>query len=156
VANLQRGRVSASARSMIATHTMADLEKGTRPEPPEDLTEAEAKVWRNVVASMPPDWFSPATFPLLGLYCRHTAGLDFIDRVLRSLEKSKEPKAASEWRKMAQARRQECKVIYSLAVKMRLAQQSSYAPEKAYTVKNHARRVKAAATVESVKQQPWA
>jgi len=37
--------------------------------PPEELSEAEARVWRATVAAMKPGWFSPASGPLLEAYC---------------------------------------------------------------------------------------
>jgi hypothetical protein len=153
VANIQREvkrSTSYAERSMIATGTMAALEKGTRPEPPENLKETEAKVWKSVVDSMPPDWFSAATFPLLGLYCRHVAGLDFIDRMLDELENQKPPNL-KEWKEMSSVRRRECKMIYTLAVKMRLAQQSSYDSQSVRPQKQAAAKVAAA---EAVKR-PW-
>jgi hypothetical protein len=138
----------------MATGTMAILERGKRPDPPKDLTDEEAEVWRNVVDSMPPDWFSAATFPLLGLYCRHTAGLGFIDKMIRVLEKSvDDPKARKEWRLMSTIRRRECKAIAMLAVKMRLAQQSSYDRESVHPHKRAAARVAAAA--EKQAERPW-
>jgi hypothetical protein len=129
---------------------MAPLERGTRPEPPEELDEEQAAVWRKTVDSMPPDWFTGATFPLLKQYCRLTAGLDFIDRTLRKIQKSKEPNLR-EWKRFTQIRRQECKVIAMLATKMRLAQQSSYDQMSVRPQKDKARREAAAAEV----QRPW-
>jgi hypothetical protein len=47
-----------------------------RPEPPEGMPEDEARVWRDVVGSMPPNWFSAPA--LLKLYCRHIARGDTV------------------------------------------------------------------------------
>ena len=47
--------------------TVVDL----RPPPPIDMDEGEAKVWRDVVAEMPPGWFEPQDYELLRRYCHH-------------------------------------------------------------------------------------
>ena len=151
MAVLQRGRVSASARSMIATGTMAALKDVARPEPLEGLSDEEAKVWRTVVDSLPPDWFPPSTYHLLGAYCRHTAGLAFIDQVMRKIEKSKDPDMI-QWRLMSAQRLMESKSIDMLATKMRISQQATTPTRTAHTKKKHAARMAAA---EEVKR-PWA
>ena len=56
-----------------------------------------------------------------------------------------------EWKRMAQIRRQESKVIAMLATKMRLAQQSSYDQMSVRPQKDAAKRAAAAATVK----RPW-
>jgi hypothetical protein len=56
--------------------SMAELVVGPvvidRPEPPYVLTDAEADVWRQIVTSMPADFFAPSHFPLMVQLCRHT------------------------------------------------------------------------------------
>jgi hypothetical protein len=146
----QRGRPSNEERAMIATRTMAALEKGERPEPPEDFTAAESKVWRKVVDALPPDWFSGATVPLLTQYCRHTAGLDFIDKTIRKIQEAKSPNLA-QWKRMAQVRRQEGKVIAMLATKMRLAQTATIRRD---TVRSQREAAARTAAPPSVKR-PW-
>lgn len=149
--DISRARTSAAVRSAIATGTMADLEKGKRPEPPEDLNAAEAKVWREIVDSMPPDWFSVSTLPILERYCRHTAGMVFIDKTIRELEKKKDPKSLRAWRLMIGVRRRESRLITVLATKMRLTQQSSYTRDSVRPQKEAAARTAAAKSVK----RPW-
>jgi hypothetical protein len=45
------------------------LHQRERPEPPDDLSPAEAETWRNCVRAMEPDWANPATEVLIKLYC---------------------------------------------------------------------------------------
>jgi phage terminase small subunit len=146
--DVKRGRVSAAARSVAAT--MATMENDLRPEPPKNLDAREAQVWRDTVNSMEPDWFPPETHVMLAQYCKHCAGLDYLDKVIADLKKKPQTKVnVSDVRKMINVRRQESKIIAHLATKMRLAQQSSYNRNKVNTVR---RKAKAAAS-EPI--SPW-
>jgi len=55
-------RKSAAALSLVA------VIPGQRPEPPDDLSEVAAVVWREVVATKPHDWFA-GSLDHLGVYC---------------------------------------------------------------------------------------
>ena len=70
---INRGRKSAEE---IAIEQIADV---VRPEPPKNLDDDEAKVWREVVDRMPPNWFPRETHGLLAQYCKHEAAVVFID-----------------------------------------------------------------------------
>ena len=131
---VSRGRKSAAEKSIFAT--MVTLERSDRPDPVEGLSPQEIKVWNRVVNSMPSDWFRPETHDLLASYCRHVAGLVFIDKIIKAIENAPEGDLL-EWRKMTNVRRQEDKIITILATKMRLAQQSSYAAETAHVLKKN-------------------
>src|SRR4249920_1815205 len=129
---LQRGRKSAEARaaSIAAVQNM-------RPEPPDFLDTVEAKVWREIVERMPPEWFPRETHSLLAQYCRHEAALKFVTRVMHDIQRAEKPNLV-EWRKMARERRLESKTIMLLAMRMRLTQQSSYNKGTAYVAKRRA------------------
>jgi len=54
-----------------------------RPDPPRDLSAAEATEWREIVASLPADYFANySRVMLLELLCAQTASARFIDRLL--------------------------------------------------------------------------
>lgn len=96
-----------------------------RPPPPAHLEEDEKTIWKTVVDSMPVDWFSPPTFPLLEAYCLGVSQLNFI-RKLALEEKRKTPvniKEVKSWNRLIQSNQ---KTIAMLATKMRIAQQSTY------------------------------
>ena len=124
-----RGPKSAAALAVVSPITDA------RPAPPEDLPEAQAVQWRRIVDRMPHDWFPSETQPLLVALCRHITlarelaamisefrrewitadgGLERLDRLAKMLDR--------EHRAMA-----------SLAVKLRLTNQSRYTPGRAAT-----------------------
>src|SRR5690606_26023062 len=42
-----------------------------RPQPPDDLTEDQAAIWRAVVGRLPQAWFPRETHEVLAAYCRH-------------------------------------------------------------------------------------
>jgi hypothetical protein len=63
-----RGPKSAEA---LVTPTVADLRGDARPEPPDDLTEEQAAVWRAVMDRLPADRFPREAHGLLAQYVRH-------------------------------------------------------------------------------------
>ena len=52
-----------------------DLPGAGRPDPPPDMPDDEAEVWRSVVDSMPSSFFGGQTHGVLSLYCFHMAGV---------------------------------------------------------------------------------
>jgi len=54
---------------------------------PAELTEEEAEIWRGFVDIMPPNFFSPPTFPILVNLCRHVRNSRMFARQQRELEK---------------------------------------------------------------------
>jgi hypothetical protein len=56
-----------------------------RPELPEEFTEAERQVWRDVVEGMRDSWFSKASLPLLRGFCTLARQLDEVARDLRKV-----------------------------------------------------------------------
>jgi hypothetical protein len=63
-----RGRKSSAEMSTL----IVDTSRQTPPAPPSELTDAQAQVWRDVVASLPGNWLTRAAHPILIAYCRHT------------------------------------------------------------------------------------
>lgn len=46
------------------------------PDPPPELEEPEAAIWRSITAKLPGDWFAPETVPMLKELCRHVRHAD--------------------------------------------------------------------------------
>lgn len=59
-------RQSAEAKAAAALR----VGNGRRPEPPAELPEAAAVVWRGIVGARPVDWFAAGNLELLATYCR--------------------------------------------------------------------------------------
>src|SRR5262245_5793729 len=108
----KRGRKSA-AELVMTDQLVVDVTRGMPSPAPTELTDAQATVWRDAVASMPSRWLQRGAHPILVAYCRHTCrarwldqqvqrfrtewlkvegGLERLDRLLRMAER--ETKAA--------------------------------------------------------------
>lgn len=97
---------------------------------PDDLTPAEAALWRAVVDSKPAEWFGPDSVPLLVEYVRAKTMCDWLNgqiAVARDAGETKELKTFLMLRDM------EAKRVANLATKLRLTQQSRYTPQAAAT-----------------------
>src|SRR6476620_2004832 len=142
-----RGRVSAAAKSVLAT--FENLEQMSRPEPPAKLTKEEAQIWRDTVDSRSPDYFPPETHALLVQYCRHVAGCDYLKGIIEGVKKEVRQTRIimTDLRKTMSLLHRESKVVSLLATKMRLSQQSSY---DMFNVRKSQRTAKA-----KLKSLPW-
>lgn len=118
---MKRGRPSAASMELA---TVSPIEIVARQVAPHDLNDEECEVWSAVVNSEPADWFTPSTVPLLRQYCRHVIQAR---RVAELIEKATcDPDLAfKDYAKLLETQRMESAIIATLAVKMRIAQQST-------------------------------
>jgi len=70
----KRGRKSAADLEPVPVVPLEPADG--RPEPPPDLSEREAAVWRDAVAVMPARHFGREKWPVLSGYCRHVVAAD--------------------------------------------------------------------------------
>lgn len=112
-----------------------------RPEPPADLVPPEAAdEWRAITARLPAEWFTEETFGLLRELCAHLA---YAKQIRAGIERVKvacaaegkdwalDPKWSQKLSFMWADHRFQSQQIASLATKLRLTNQSRYAPMKA-------------------------
>ncbi len=92
-----RGRKSAAELSTISS---GGLEIHRRPDPPEHLGEDAVKVWRAVVNSLPADWFSPGTQPLLEAFCGLTVSQRNTIMALERIEREANDFQRDEWERV--------------------------------------------------------
>lgn len=131
-----RGRTSAAELSVISG---SGVETIRRPEPPVDLTDDEAEVWRTVVNRLPSDWFPAETLPLLAQYARHTIASRRVARMIEQLDEEiaksiKDGVSAGEavlgsakmLDRLYKMQERESRCLSSLATKMRISQQTTY------------------------------
>ena len=104
-----------------------------RPEPPEDLSEAQAAEWRAVVDRMPPDWFPRETHGLLSAYCNHAVSHRAISLRVRRWEQKPTDRSLGLYKDLLKLRDREARAMTTLATKMRLTQQSRYDAKTAST-----------------------
>jgi hypothetical protein len=105
-----------------------------RPEPPPELTPRQNAIWREVVASENPDFFSSAALRgLLADYCRRRASADEITEVIDRSAKvwAHDPEAIGFYDKFLSMRDREQKAMVRLAMALRLTNQSRYIPHVA-------------------------
>jgi len=108
----------------------------TRAEPPDDLTPRQAEIWRLVTASEDPDFFATGvTRGLLADYCRRRETAEKISEFINLFEAAwlKDDDGVFRYKQLLQLRDMEVKGATSLAVKLRLTNQSRYHHERANT-----------------------
>jgi hypothetical protein len=112
-----------------------------RPAPPAQLDNREAKIWREITARLPAEWFTAESQPMLKELCRHiriaddlSADLKLARAAIDELRKTPEPPAESlaeatqEYRAVLRAHGYQSERIGNLATKLRLTPQARYAP----------------------------
>jgi len=122
-----RGRKSTAALSVVATSLPQ------RMAPPQDLTESQAALWREIVAGKPVDWFAADNAPLLVEYVR---AVDMGNRLALEIEATLAGTADHSLKDLLNMRDKEAKRATSIATKLRLTQQSRYTPQAANTANN--------------------
>lgn len=136
---IQRGRRGVAALTApVATGVTTLIE---RPEAPLELTPEQADVWRQIVDSLPADWFPRETWPLLSQYCRHTIEARRIGQLIDQACALPDLDVAA-YGELLKLQRQETGALKVLAASMRLAQQSARTDGAAATAKRGARTVK--------------
>jgi hypothetical protein len=122
----QRGRDSETKRAAGAPV----IELHPQPQPPADLNEAEAAIWRSLVASMPASWFRPETHAMLETLCRVTVQLHQINKQFARFG-SELPRAAKQWQRykeLTALRGRLASQVSLLSTKLRLTPQSRINP----------------------------
>lgn len=120
------------ARQSADSLAVATVSIPVRPEPPLDLTDNQRKIWEAVTNTKPPEWFEADSFPILKAYC---IASDLHDRISHEIEQKLEVEEFTDRHvlDLLKIQDQQAKLIASLAVKMRLTQQSRYTPKAAST-----------------------
>jgi hypothetical protein len=105
-----------------------------RPEPPQELTERQAAIWRLVTSGEDPAFFATeATRGLLADYCRRRDTADTLSALIDEfkVEWLKSADGTVRYRQLLQMRDVEVRGAVLLATKLRLTNQSRYHHEKA-------------------------
>ncbi|WP_194475577.1 hypothetical protein [Bradyrhizobium sp. CCBAU 53338] len=55
-------------------------------QPPAELTDAQAMIWRDAVGSMPGNWLTRAAHPILIAYCRHACRARLLEMQIAQFE----------------------------------------------------------------------
>lgn len=127
----QRGRKSLSA---VETATIIAGSFGKRPEPPDSLTERQAEIWRETVASEPVEFFnSAAQRGLLADYCRHRQAAEDVSAIIDNFKPEwlKNGEAVKRYQILLRIRETETTAAMRMARSLRLTNQSRYVPHVA-------------------------
>lgn len=114
---------------------------GSRPEPPEELSDEEAAIWRDTVASEAADFFSTAaTRAMLKDYCRHRAAGEKISEIIALFQADwlKNAEGAKRYHGLLKMRDLENRAAADKATKLRLTNQARYTPQAAGTASRNA------------------
>lgn len=125
-----RGRKSAAALSVVAGSIDG------RAQPPADLTEFQADLWRRTVAGEPADQFRTVTLQqLLKEYVRHVAVAHFLTEQIEKFEPEwlATDDGLKRYDRLLAMRVRETGAIGDKATKLRLTNQSRYTPQAAAT-----------------------
>lgn len=125
----QRGRVSAAATDLAVVGLSAKVQRVHRPEPPYELTDDQAVVWRRIADDLPADWFTAKHAGLLKQYCRHEANADRVASLIEQ-EMGKTEIDLANYDKLLSMQEREGRALSSLATRMRLTQQALYDKSK--------------------------
>ena len=129
-----RGRKSSAE---LATVSPAGISLTRRPEPPAHLGDDAAEIWRATVNSLPADWFSPGTLPLLEAFCGLSVSQQLTLRALQRAERSVGNEFdVDEWAAIQRQLGEISGRVATLATRLRLTPQSRYGPRSAATAAN--------------------
>lgn len=132
----QRGRRSAASDATVVVGSF-----GKRPDPPEDLTERQAEIWRATVASEASDFFDTAALRgLLADYCRHRDAAENVSVVINTFQPEwlKSAEGAKRYHGLLKMRDLETRAAAGMATKLRLTNQARYTPQAAATANRSA------------------
>jgi hypothetical protein len=117
-----------STKSQTMLHRAVTKRKDPRLQPPASMPTEQAEVWRQVVQSLPAEWFSAEQTSLLLAYCNHVARAAQIQAALSKLDPIGDLETFD---KLCKAAGMESARITMLARSMRLTQQSRLRAETA-------------------------
>lgn len=135
---MKRGRKSAAS---VEVENVIAGNFGNRPEPPIELMEDEAGIWRETTASEAADFFNTSALRnLLKDYCRHRAAADKITEVINMFQTEwlKSETGSKRYSQLLKMRDLEARGAADKATKLRLTNQARYTPQAAATASRNA------------------
>jgi phage terminase small subunit len=114
-------------RQSVTALSVAPVAPWARIEPPPHLTESQRKLWADVVATKPAEWFKADSAPVLETYCQ---AVDNYRRTQQALDETPALDLA-QYRTLSDLSSKQAALVASLATKLRLTPQSRYTPDKA-------------------------
>jgi hypothetical protein len=113
-----------AGRFKTTTDPTAPIIPGKRPEPPDDLTPAQATEWRAITARLPAGWFTGENLPMLRELCRH---IDYSNMLAGKIDAAMAASDGDErLRTLLRAHSIQSERIAILSTKLKLSQRSRY------------------------------
>lgn len=124
---MKRGPKSAADMTVVKA-------TGARIQPPEHLNDEQAGIWREIVDSLPADWFRPGDVPLLAAYC---CADSFYRKAVAEMQASGIVKTNDKGREYVNPAHQvltsQASAMAQMAVKLRLCPSARYSEKQADT-----------------------
>jgi phage terminase small subunit len=130
-----RGRKS---KAELSTISYDGLEIHRRPDPPDHMGDDAAEIWRAITNSLPADWFSPGTLPLLEALCGLTVSQRYTLRAVQGVERDGQDFDGDSWVNLLRQMGEISGRIATLATRLRLTPQSRYGARSADTAARNA------------------
>lgn len=90
-------------------------------------------MWRDIVSSLPADWFDAASLPILVCYVQSVSACEMMARMIASLDDLADADQFKRYGALMRLRDREVHSLAHLATKLRLTQQSRYGARAAET-----------------------
>lgn len=122
------------AKPSTESLSIATVSVPMRAKPPSDLTKRQAELWTEVQNTKPADWFEADSYPLLKAY---VVSIELHEKLTAEINQM--DVTDSEITPLVKLQDLQARTMSTLAVKMRLTQQSRYTPGAAATANKKTR-----------------
>jgi phage terminase small subunit len=102
-----------------------------RPEPPPELSEAQAELWRSIVGSLPANWIRPEHHGILVAYCRAASMGDYLHEQIAQALADGSAADVDMLNKLTMMAERESRALIACARSLRLTPQSRWRPDTA-------------------------
>lgn len=133
---MKRGPKSSAEKAVVIAGSF-----GRRPDPPAELTDRQAEIWRDTVSSEAADFFATAAQrALLCDYCRHRESSETVNGIIATFKPDwlKASEGAKRFKDLLKMREMETRAAAAMARALRLTNQSRYTPQAASTASRNA------------------
>lgn len=124
----KRGRASEQEREFeedFVSTGIIPIEISDRPQPPANFGSREREEWFAIVNSMPADWFSRPSLPMLTQYVHHTIASQNIAQLIADVTADPDEINVKSYIALLRAQKEESMVISSLATRLRISPQAT-------------------------------
>jgi len=128
--------MSKTGPKSAAEMAVVKVEFNQKADPPAELTESQAQIWRDIVSSEPADYFCTAALKaILFDYCQHRDSALTVSAIISTFKPDwmKSEEGARRYHALLRMRDLETRAALSCATKLRLTNQSRYTPQAAGT-----------------------